>query len=402
MPIIVCPKCRSEYDVQLKVLEKKIRCKKCGHAFRATARKSAVKKKKKSPLFWPLIGMGVGLFVVIILIVEANIDRSDKDQQQTGDTKKDQKAPASREEDRNDLPREDEVKLTEREEFCVNFINAAIDNNVERLRDMINFPAYHATRTDADGVFWNDLSETDRLFKKQEYLEAITGGPNESTNFLSGAVIEKALEKSCIQGKADVEILLRNLRNGRFEKRDFQLVKIGKNWLVAAMDVGEQYGGDLDEKEEEKPKTLDEKYTRRISPEAEIEKVDFLPGTSEQKKRELTRLAEDLSGSDRALSREAKERLIAIGKPAIPVVLNLLVGLELTNMDHVARANKCIGILREITDESFGFSPGFRAGGGSVSMEAALMKSVRLWFGWWRRNKDDWKPKPRAKKEEDW
>ncbi len=400
MPVIVCPNCRSEYDVQLKVLEKKIRCKKCGNLFRALARKSAAKSKKKNPMFWPLIGMGVGIFVVIILIVEANIDRSDDS------AKADEKKTVQRE---DPSPKTDQVEdqadqviRTEREQFCVDFINASIDNNIDKLTQMINFPAYHASLTEADGTFWNDFSETDRIFKKQEYIEQLTGGSEESENFLSGATVEKTLETSCEGGKAHVEVLLRNNRNGRCQQRDFHLVKIGKNWLMASLTLGQPYGGDLDEVADNKPKTLDEKYSRRINPEAEIEKVDLLPDTSEEKKREFERLADDLCSSDRSLSREAKERLITMGKPAIPVVLNLLVDLDFKEMDHVARANKCIGILREITDQSFGFSPGFRSGGDFISMEAALEKSVSLWFGWWRRNKDHWEPTKDKKNKEDW
>ena len=71
----LCSECRAEYEVSLKVLEKRVKCRECGHSFRAQARKAAKKPEKKKPMLWALIALCAGLFVVVILIVESNIDR---------------------------------------------------------------------------------------------------------------------------------------------------------------------------------------------------------------------------------------------------------------------------------------------------------------------------------------
>jgi hypothetical protein len=282
------------------------------------------------------------------------------------------------------------VERTEAEKFCLRFIESLARSDLDQVQKMINFQLFHDERTGNDGLRWTDLEELDRFLKRKEYIEALTAETAEGAAFVRHAALESSEELSSDGRRAEVEFLLRNVMNGRMQKRTFRLAKIGESWVLIDQAVGAEYGGDLDAVAEEGPKTLDEKYARRINPEGEIAPVDFLPETSESQRRELTSLAADLVGEDKSRSHEARERLIKIGKPAIPALLNGLVPLDYGNQDDIAKANRHIYVLRLITGQSFGFSPGFQDVAVRGSMKEDLLHAVRLWFGWWHRYKDVW------------
>ncbi len=399
MPLIICPKCRAEYDVPLKTLGKKVKCRSCGQSFPAQARKAGKKPEKKKPWLWPVVGVGAALFVVLIVIVESNIDRDGPAPAENNDkvsrverTEPDETPPQAEDPDR--------VVRTEAETFCVQFIAAVSDNETDRLQDMVNFPLFHKARS--GGALWSDLEELDRILKMQEYIGALTDDSPQGAGFAREAAVEKAKEVSNDGKKAVVELVLHNLLNDRRQNRTVSLHRIGGAWAMIDQTVGEEYGGDLDHVADEKPKTLDEKYNKRLNPEGDLEAVDFLEETSATKRKALERLVRDLIGDDRERSIAAREKLTAEAKPAIPALLNGLVPLDYSDRDDIAKANRIIHVLRPITGKSFGFSPGFQNTVIRGSMEADLKHAVRLWFGWWTRYKDVWQGRDIEEEMKDW
>jgi|GEM_PF-2109029 len=395
MAVIICPQCRHEYDVPLKVLQRTVKCRNCGHPFRAIARKSVDKPAAGRPQWvWPVVGVGVALVVVILLMLLAGgDDERPRDDATTADTLQpdpgDVDSGGSTTSQTSAATPSAPVR-TAREVFCVDFVRALADFELDRLQDMINFSVYHNNQRQSHEPLWSDLSELDQILRKQAYLEALTNDAPGGTGFVKNAAVEATEELSSSKDRAEIRMVLRHTLNERRQERTFKLVKIGERWLLADMSAGPEYGGDLDAVAEEKPTTLDEKFERRINPEGEIALLPFLPETTEEEKAGIVELVALLIGDDRKRSHPAKERLIEIGKPAIPGLLNALVPLRWSDSDDIAKANKCVSALRSITGRHFGFAPGFQGNAARGSVEADLSHSIRRWFGWWQRYKDTW------------
>jgi predicted Zn finger-like uncharacterized protein len=402
MALIQCPQCHAEYDVQLKVLEKNVTCKECGKTFRAQARKSAKKPKKKNNTLWIVIGACAALFMVIMIVVYSGSDDdiTPSDPPENAGTADVDRSQTKRRPDPRPPPRV--VGSTEAEKYCISVVAAIADSDLDKLQDMVNFPLYHNARSGGEGSLWSDLDQLNQILRKQKYLDILTAETPEGAGFARNSAVEEAKELACTGSKAEVELLLKNMLNDRRQVRTYRLVRIGAKWTVADQIVGAEYGGDLDIVTEEGPKTLDEKYGRRVSPEGLIGDVPFLDDTSEAQRKEMARLVANLTGDDRNLRHEAQERLVKMGKPAIPPLLTGLAPFDFNNQDHISDANKIIGVLRQITGRSFGFAPGFQDVAIRGSMEEDLKHAVRLWFGWWARYKDVWEGRDIKKEMEGW
>lgn len=92
---------------------------------------------------------------------------------------------------------------------------------------------------------------------------------------------------------------------------------------------------------------------------------------------------------DLSLTKEmsaAKNRLEAIGKPAIPRLLTGLYEIELTDIDTARQVQNIIYVLRRITDEYFGYEPLTMVGSGMGTTEERRASAIKQWFAWWYRN----------------
>jgi hypothetical protein len=274
------------------------------------------------------------------------------------------------------------------------------DNNVDAIQRMFNFPVYYRMNKGEDDPHWSDLPELDQIMKKKEYTERLTNDRADGGGFVRSAEILFAKELSWDGTEGEVEVGLRHTQNGREQERLFLLKKSGPIMMIYDYEVGEEHGGDL-AMGEEPPKTLDQKYKRRISPVGEIREVAFTPDTDEVTAGQIRMLVEDLVGQTRTRSREAKMRLLDHGKKAIPGLLNMMVGLDMTRENDIARANKCVSLLRTLTGRNFHFVPGFASDSEMESMAADLKLAMGRWFGWWERNKDTWTGRDLEKEREE-
>jgi len=89
----------------------------------------------------------------------------------------------------------------------------------------------------------------------------------------------------------------------------------------------------------------------------------------------------------------AQHELVAIGKPAIPVLLEFLRTSPLDDDESLVRMNLVDQTLQRITGRSMGFAPG-RDGGISTS-EERQRSSVRQWFAWWHTHADTFEERER-------
>lgn len=82
---------------------------------------------------------------------------------------------------------------------------------------------------------------------------------------------------------------------------------------------------------------------------------------------------------------QARQRLVEIGKPAIPVLLTGLYEIPLDTMDQAIQVNQICRALRDITGEYHGYEPMELAGSTVGTTRERRESSIKQWFAWWER-----------------
>jgi len=394
--MIVCPRCKKEYDVHFNVLGKRVTCKSCKTPFEAKVLRARTRKpEQRNPMKIILALTGAGLLIIVAMIFSIS-----------GEGEPEKKPPPVEQDTSNETVHTDEYKplevvRTERELFCLDFLQAVSDNDVDAILKMFNFGVYHRLHKAGGEPRWNDFDEVSQLLKKKDYTQAMTNDSAQGGGFVRSSEVVHVKESSWDNEKGQVDVRLKNTHNGRLQDRSYQISRIGNDLVIFDYTVGPEYGGDLD-KPEDKPKTLDEKYKHRVNPLGEIVEQEYTPDTDKDTVYRLEMLTEDLLGDSRNASREARESLIDLGKKSIPAVLNKMVGLDMKSEEDIAVANKCVSVLRVLTGRSFRFQPGMFLDSMLESQATDLTRSIQRWFGWWDRNKDTWEGRDIEEEMEDW
>jgi len=81
----------------------------------------------------------------------------------------------------------------------------------------------------------------------------------------------------------------------------------------------------------------------------------------------------------------AADELVAIGKPALPILLTALYENKIVDDDSLAKAVKIHHTMREIT----GYDPGFPVNVLGPDSEMKRDVAVRAWFAWWLRKGEE-------------
>ncbi|MHC4942942.1 MAG: zinc ribbon domain-containing protein [Planctomycetota bacterium] len=393
MPAIRCPQCRKEEEVSLEVMGNIVECPACGHVYKARALRQITRARgQKNPLkalFWVL---GIGLLMVAVLILQT-LFRSGT----TPDSTRDRQGEAVEAEPSFTSPDEESKKdsmlkeRTAREAFCLDFLEALANQDAEAAMKMLNFPVFYRNQKSPSEPRWNDLSELDQVMKKQETIQAMTQPLSEKIWFaelLDSAEIDE-LDLEAETSMAAYRIRIEDPIDGKKYGIEMKLKEMGRTIYVCgfSLDISKPSSA----ADPDKPRTLDEKYKRRISPEGEIREVAYTTDSSSADIRELTALLDKFLTGTRAERREVREKLDRFGVKAIPALLNRLVDLDMTIEEDIGRANTILGVLRGMTKEHFGFTPGYRVDDVFDDPAEELRRSLRRWFGWWEKNKQTWK-----------
>lgn len=137
---------------------------------------------------------------------------------------------------------------------------------------------------------------------------------------------------------------------------------------------------------------LDETVAKRVTlsdgstvREAEVRPLEHLETTSPELRAEIDALYEkmiDLSLSPKE-SNGARERIIEIGKPAIPVLLTGFYEIPLETEDQAKQVNAIVLALRGITGQNFGYKPQVSEGSGTGTTDERRASALKQWFAWW-------------------
>lgn len=79
----------------------------------------------------------------------------------------------------------------------------------------------------------------------------------------------------------------------------------------------------------------------------------------------------------------ARDELVEIGRPAIPILLNGLFETRLDTEEDAIRVNIMVTALREITGEYKGYEPQLLVGSSAGTTEERRQSAIRQWFAWW-------------------
>lgn len=213
--------------------------------------------------------------------------------------------------------------------------------------------------------------------------------------------------------KARVEVTISNPTNLPVESLAFVLenqgstddgwkvVRVENRYYASSGKVPEKGFVAMGENRASVAAPLDNTSSFRMPPEMDPTMQDWVPGTTEAQKTEITGLVQKLADPNSADYSRVSARLVEIGKPAIPQLLNVFTRLDVRKEDDNLKANAVDRTLARLTDLEMGYDAvGLQgAAPGALPPALARVRAVRRWFGWWDKHKND-PIKPRLATEE--
>jgi hypothetical protein len=170
---------------------------------------------------------------------------------------------------------------------------------------------------------------------------------------------------------------------------DWLVTKVEDRWFASSGKTPESRLVELGANRAVAAAPLKDPATFNKIPEAEPKQLDWIPGTTQEQKNEIERHIRDLFDEQHpAKLSKASTALATIGKPAIPPLLNLFIGLDLRKEDDIKRGNSVDRTLSALTDVEMGFDPAQFQSAGAIPPAEGRMRAIKRWFGWWDRNKD--------------
>ncbi len=412
---LVCGGCGKRYRVSARVNRKGLKCKDCGAELRllldkqqdesggydrsrGAPQKPLRRKKSPIPVFVALLVSGILAVVAVMLIGNIDILHSEEDE---GDEEKVDKRISMR----------DTVEMSPYQK--------RVDRMVETLKAyrIDDFPTYienkdlfeFSMRQKKEKKRWKDLSLTQQL----TFLDTLRTQEPFTAQWRRAEVDDWSERPSTLPGYLDCSWIV--------IPRSFKTGDADEVWLLVRNDSGRPkiIGSKLLIKKAPRIVKTDDKFEipkvdhkpdfKRLNPElkkaalpattadgtidetgspiAAIRTVPLVEDSSPGLVIQIKTHINTLTNPDATRkAQEAKKELVFIGKKAVPVLLNCLVGKDLKNSEEVFYCHQVIQALRDLTGKRFGFEPqtGERilTAASSVEQESALRK----WFGWWKIN----------------
>jgi predicted Zn finger-like uncharacterized protein len=188
-------------------------------------------------------------------------------------------------------------------------------------------------------------------------------------------------------------------REGSGERRwvDWRLARHGQRWKAFAW---ERWISPEEQAAERKRQRRDRGFEQVTLTDGSqvLERQPEPLGHLEDTPPELRKRIDDLYATliDLDLTKEAaaaSRELIAIGRPAIPILLTGLYAIPLDTEEQSKQVNLIVVALRRITGQYFGYEPQEMVGSGVGTTKERRESSIKQWFAWWYREADDFEKK---------
>jgi hypothetical protein len=399
MPIVSCSSCKSRFKVRLEAVNTVMTCPKCDAEFRAVALHSTPRKAHGLP---PVAYAGIvaGALLLALLIAKA-VGGRDEEPAEDADARAsaartsaaaDGAAAAKPAETRPSGAREPRDLIAER---ARDVLEAIRDGNETRLGMLlVDFSLMHEDRRAAglEDRAWLELPAEEQFLKKDEYV-ALLLGEEEQRDFTRRAVVESVETTELRPGGGAVEAVLKDPLEDTRQKVTLRFAAFSGSWKLIGLDRAAADGAGRATGEPDADRATAEAAVKlaelRRTVGAEPAPVEPVPGTSAA----LTSTIEQHIGvlidpEETTGASRARRELADIGKPAIPFLLNGLVGLDLADPEDVRTAAKLTEALRDVTGQDFVIMPGSNEASMTGEGNADNEQCRRRWFGWWRDSKN--------------
>jgi predicted Zn finger-like uncharacterized protein len=386
--IIQCPACHATAELPESKEGAKVRCGACSHVYVARER-SRKKRARGSPAPWIAAGAGaVGLLLVVFIanrgggaaglpVVEEPVLAAEPAAAVDSTGWESEPVRAARQIHDLVYERED-VRLLRLLEF-------------ERLHD--------AERTEpaedggaGDGAAWADLDGEAQADYRADRVARLVAGEDERDALVAHW---KPFDGQVLETDDDGVVTVRLQVQPRdpddgVEARfvDWRMVRAEDKWLPFHWERW------ISPAEEKAARVAHAKLTTRrtlsdgsVVIEAEVKPLGHLPDTPPELRKRIDELYAtmiDLSISPKLADR-AREEIIAIGRPAVPILLTGFYEIPLETEEQAIQVNIIVQALRDITGQYFGYQPQVREGSGTGTSAERRDSALKQWFGWWVR-----------------
>jgi len=386
-----CPQCSASYAIPEDYLDERVKCKHCQMTFvpRVSLEKPARRKRGGSAVTKPLVNialLGIAILVVII-IYNAN-----------------QEAPKPVKAAPPRLP----LLSTNSPMYIVfeEFADAIRSKNSLKVAQAVNLEQVYSDRKVKDEPPWHNLTQE----KKAAWTDGFTKELFEDKKWEIFWIFEPLKPDDTVPIPKDCKSLEFNVTMNPLQDQWFVngeiLVRtdfVDGVWKVSRWDIKKDprppgWGKKKKKahgyhKKLGKPgaKTITDadgqKQTRAF---IEPQPLDHLEDTPPELRKEIDQAIERIMDPDEVpkVFKASMRRLVEIGKPAIPRLLTKFYEVKGSTEDERIALRLVVDVLRDITGESFGYTPS-KFDASNQQRKAAL----GFWFGWWSKNwwRDDFR-----------
>ncbi len=261
------------------------------------------------------------------------------------------------------------------------------------LSRSINFPRWNDTLAQQGKTEkrWVELDSLGQTLARQKICESLIAD-EPTREFMRQSTVRSYVAKKQDATSAEILVIQQHLiETKREQERNFELARLDGVWFLVGMTAS------AIETPESMKAVADtvratERSKRANRDLAPIEKQEFLADTPADVKSKIEGLCSKLADlSQTKEATKAKRELANLGKPAIPALLNLIVGHEeLATKDDQMIVNNAVAVLKDITQEDLGYAPGGIGGTMSGDIKKENVDALMRWFGWWRDHKKSW------------
>jgi hypothetical protein len=418
--LLVCTGCGKQFRAPDDASGKSFACKSCGSPLEppAPTPKGAGwvrhARAAQKPFPWVLVAVigGVVLIGIVGLVLSQKSNKPSEGWARAAIEREERAKREEQEEEERRKAREETKPLALHEDEAVALVRdylAALDEGDEtRMRIAFDVETHLQRAGSAAGLSrpWEAMTADERRAAVNRFFTdqlSPEGRAKWKARDRSG---ETFIQTTGRAGEGGVSIELRDPATGEIVERTFVLaVGPRRKWQIvdardkliasgrpaAAADAearpgkpaipgGKDPAAKGDEESELRPSSVH----RVLGGGREIRQVEYPEDISSETRAKVEGLVRTLT--DPNASREsvaARKQLVEMGRPAIPGLLNRLVGLDLAKEDDVLVANQVDGAMREITGQDSGFAPHMQDETLGGSDAKSKEKALRRWFGWW-------------------
>jgi hypothetical protein len=270
---------------------------------------------------------------------------------------------------------------------------AVQEGDRDALSRHVSFPRFNDQFVAAGSIEkrWSELDSLGQTLARQKVCELLSA--DEATReFMRKATIRSYVVMSSDPGRYKAQVIHQHLiEREREQVREIELENVEGSWFLVGIQASaaQTPAEMLAQAERARAEAREQRANRDLAP---IEHQEHLEDTPAELRTQIDSLCRTLT--DLSLTKEiskAKRELAAIGKPAIPSLLNVIVGREelATHQDQMI-INNAVSVLKDITQEDLGYAPGGIGGTMTGDLKKENVEQLMRWFGWWRQNKKSW------------